>query len=149
MVLVPEVIQAIKKIRDVPVLAAGGIVTGRQMAAAMAMGADGAWTGSVWLATTESETSEIFREKMIEATRRDAVRLKSRTAASRSQLLHRLPGPRACGTQAQPPTGALPMPLMTLVSENALRSAGKGRHANGNAKRARHGHLLRRPGRRP
>ncbi|GAF91529.1 unnamed protein product, partial [marine sediment metagenome] len=65
MVLVPEVIKAIKPIRDVPVLAAGGIMTGRQMAACMAMGAAGAWTGSVWLATVESETSEIFREKMI------------------------------------------------------------------------------------
>jgi len=47
MVLVPEVIKAIKPIRDVPVLAAGGIMTGRQMAACMAMGAAGAWTGSV------------------------------------------------------------------------------------------------------
>ena len=56
MVLVPEVIKAIKPIRDVPVLAAGGIMTGRQMAACMAMGAAGVWTGSVWLATVESET---------------------------------------------------------------------------------------------
>src|SRR5580704_14696990 len=46
MVLVPEVIKAIKPIRDVPVLAAGGIMTGRQMAACMAMGAAGVWTGS-------------------------------------------------------------------------------------------------------
>ena len=46
MVLVPEVIKAVKAIRDVPVLAAGGIMTGRQMAACMAMGAAGAWTGS-------------------------------------------------------------------------------------------------------
>src|SRR3954453_18172965 len=50
MVLLPEVIKPIKPIRDVPVLAAGGIMTGRQMAAAMAMGAAGAWTGSGWLA---------------------------------------------------------------------------------------------------
>src|SRR6202048_4757815 len=49
MVLVPEVIKAIKPIRDVPVLAAGGIMTGRQMAACMAMGAAGAWTGSGWV----------------------------------------------------------------------------------------------------
>ncbi len=70
MVLVPEVIKAIKPIRDVPVLAAGGIMTGRQMAACMAMGAAGVWTGSVWLATVESEASEIFREKMIAASSR-------------------------------------------------------------------------------
>src|SRR5207342_2994266 len=66
MVLVPEVIKAIKPIRDVPVLAAGGIVTGRQMAACMAMGAAGAWTGSVWLTTKEAETPPVIKEKYIQ-----------------------------------------------------------------------------------
>src|SRR5258705_9624878 len=86
MVLVPEVIKAIKPIRDVPVLAAGGIMTGRQMAACMAMGAAGVWTGSVWLATIESETTEIFREKMIAASSRDAVRSRGRTRKPARQL---------------------------------------------------------------
>src|SRR6202790_3889751 len=120
LVLVPEVIKAIKPIRDVPVLAAGGIMNGRQMAACMAMGAAGVWTGSVWLGTVESEVSEIFREKMIEATSRDAVRSKSRTGKPARQL-------RSAWTEAwerSPDSpGALPMPLMSLVSENALRSA--------------------------
>src|SRR2546421_10211316 len=78
MVLVPEVIKAIKPISDAPVLAAGGIMTGRQMAACMAMGAAGAWTGSVWLATGESEATEIFREKRIAAASRHPVRPKGR-----------------------------------------------------------------------
>ena len=60
MVLVPEVLRAVQG--KVPVLAAGGIMTGRQMAGCMAMGAAGAWTGSVWLATTEAETSQVFRD---------------------------------------------------------------------------------------
>ena len=119
LVLVPEVLHAIKAIRDVPVLAAGGIMNGAQMAACMAMGAAGAWTGSVWLATVESETSEIFREKMIEATSRDAVRSKSRTGKPARQL-------RSAWTEAwerDPASpGALPMPMQSLVSENALRS---------------------------
>jgi NAD(P)H-dependent flavin oxidoreductase YrpB (nitropropane dioxygenase family) len=119
MVLVPEVIKAVEKIRHVPVLAAGGIMTGAQMAAVMAMGAAGAWTGSVWLATTESETSEIFREKMIEASSRDAVRVRSRTGKPARQL-------RSAWTEAweRSPNspGTLPMPLMTLVSEAPLRS---------------------------
>ena len=51
--------------RPVPVLAAGGIVTGRQMAAAVAMGADGAWTGSVWLTTEEAETAPHTVQKML------------------------------------------------------------------------------------
>ena len=61
MVLVPEVSEALEQYPDVCVLAAGGIVTGRQMAAAMAMGAHGAWTGSVWLTTQEAETSPHYQ----------------------------------------------------------------------------------------
>ncbi len=60
LVLIPEVLEAISQVpggSDVPVLAAGGIVTGRQMAACVAMGAAGAWTGSVWLTTEEAETA--------------------------------------------------------------------------------------------
>ena len=72
MVLIPEVIEAIDG--AVPVLAAGGIVTGRQMAAAVAMGADGAWTGSVWLTTEEAETAPHTVEKMLAATSRDTIR---------------------------------------------------------------------------
>jgi NAD(P)H-dependent flavin oxidoreductase YrpB (nitropropane dioxygenase family) len=130
MVLIPEVLKAIKPIRDVPVLAAGGIMNGRQMAACMAMGAAGVWTGSVWLATRESETSEIFREKMIEASSRDAVRVKTRTGKPARQL-------RSAWTEAwerSPDSpGALPMPLMSLVSEGALRSVNRAAEA-GNKK---------------
>src|SRR5246500_1684264 len=119
MVLVPEVIKAIRNIRNVPVLAAGGIMTGRQMAACMILGAAGVWTGSVWLATTESETSQIFREKMIEARSRDTVRSKCRTGKYSRQL-------RSAWTEAweQPDSpGALPMPFQSLISEPALRAA--------------------------
>jgi NAD(P)H-dependent flavin oxidoreductase YrpB (nitropropane dioxygenase family) len=119
MVLVPEVIKAIRPIRDVPVLAAGGIMTGRQMAACMAMGAAGAWTGSVWLATVESETTEIFREKMIAASSRDAVRSKGRTGKPARQL-------RSVWTDAwdrgEDSPGALPMPLQSIISRDAFAS---------------------------
>jgi NAD(P)H-dependent flavin oxidoreductase YrpB (nitropropane dioxygenase family) len=119
MVLVPEVIKAIRPIRDVPVLAAGGIMTGRQMAACMAMGAAGAWTGSVWLATMESETTEIFREKMIAASSRDAIRSRGRTGKPARQL-------RSVWTDAwdRGPDcpGALPMPLQSLISRDAFAS---------------------------
>ena len=118
LVLVPEVIKAIKPIRDVPVLAAGGIMTGSQMAACMAMGAAGVWTGSVWLATVESETSEIFREKMIEATSRDAVRSRGRTGKPARQL--RSSWTEAWDRSPESP-GALPMPMQSLISEPALR----------------------------
>lgn len=120
LVLVPEVLKAIKPIRDVPVLAAGGIMNGAQMAACMAMGAAGAWTGSVWLATSESETSEIFRQKMIEASSRDAVRTRCRTGKPARQL--RSAWTEAWDRDPRSP-GALPMPFMSLLSEPALREA--------------------------
>lgn len=130
MVVVPEVIKAIKEIRDVPVLAAGGIMTGRQMAACMAMGAAGVWTGSVWLATAEAETTEIFRDKMVAATSRDTVRSKGRTGKPARQL-------RSAWTEAwdrSPDSpGALPMPLQTLISRDAFHSIDRSAAA-GNAR---------------
>jgi NAD(P)H-dependent flavin oxidoreductase YrpB (nitropropane dioxygenase family) len=130
MVLVPEVIKAIKPIRDVPVLAAGGIMTGRQMAACMAMGAAGAWTGSVWLATVESETSEIFREKMIAASSRDAVRSRGHTGKPARQL--RSVWTDAWDRDAACP-GALPMPLQSIISRDAFQAIDRAAAA-GNAK---------------
>ena len=132
LVLVPEVIKAIRPIREVPVLAAGGIMTGQQMAACMAMGAAGAWTGSVWLATPESETSPVFREKMIAASSRDAVRVRSRTGKPARQL-------KSTWTEnwekSQDSPGALPMPLMSLISEKSLRAADRAAEAgNGKAR---------------
>jgi len=120
LVLVPEVIEAIRPISDVPVLAAGGIVTGRQMAACMAMGAAGAWTGSVWLTTAEAETSPAVREKLLRASSRDTVRSRSRTGKPSRQL-------RSPWTDAWEQGGPapLPMPLQSLVSEPALRKIDK------------------------
>ena len=145
MVLVPEVIKAIKPIRDVPVLAAGGIMTGRQMAACMAMGAAGAWTGSVWLATVESETSEIFREKMIAASSRDAIVPKAVPASQRGSCARSGPTP---GTRGPGSPGALPMPLQSIISRDAFHSIDRSAAA-GNAQARDPRQLFRRPGRRP
>ena len=59
MVLVPEVVDAVGE--SVPVLAAGGIGSGRQIAAALALGARGVWMGSVWLGTAEYQTPPAWR----------------------------------------------------------------------------------------
>ncbi len=122
MVLVPEVAAAVEAVgATTPILAAGGIVTGRQMAAAMAMGAHGAWTGSVWLTTAEAETNPVVKEKMLLASSRDTVRSKSRTGKPSRQL-------RSPWTDAWEADGApkpLPMPLQSLVSELALRKVDK------------------------
>ena len=121
MVLVPEVYAAIQPVRAVPILAAGGIVTGSQMAAAMAMGADGAWCGSVWLTTNEAETNPAVKEKMLAASSRDTVRSKFRTGKPSRQL--RSPWTAAWESNEAP--APLPMPLMGLVAEPPLRKVDK------------------------
>ena len=130
LVLIPEVVRALKAGGyDCPVLAAGGIMTGEQMAACMTMGAAGAWTGSVWLATVESETSQIFREKMVEARSRDTVRSKGRTGKYSRQL-------KSAWTEAwegPDSPGALPMPMQSLIAEPAIHRATKAAEG-GNAK---------------
>jgi NAD(P)H-dependent flavin oxidoreductase YrpB (nitropropane dioxygenase family) len=117
MVLVPDVIQAVRAAgSNVPVLAAGGIVTGRQMAAAVAMGADGVWTGSVWLTTPEAETSPVVKEKMLAASATDTIRSKSRTGKYCRQL-------RSDWTDAWEADDApkpLPMPLQSIVSDTVM-----------------------------
>jgi NAD(P)H-dependent flavin oxidoreductase YrpB (nitropropane dioxygenase family) len=83
MVLTPEVVELAG---DVPVLAAGGIATGRQMAAALALGAAGVWCGSVWLSSHEDITPESVKRKFLSATSSDTVRSKVRTGKPARQL---------------------------------------------------------------
>jgi len=125
LVLIPEVLEAISEIpggKDIPVLAAGGIVTGRQMAACVAMGAAGAWTGSVWLTTEEAETAPHTKQKMLAASSRDTVRSAGRTGKPSRQL-------RSDWTDAWAPNPGgrqpLPLPLQAMVAEPALRRIDK------------------------
>ena len=83
MVLIPEIVDAVG---DTPVLGAGGIGRGRQMAAAMALGAQGVWCGSVWLTTEEAETHPVVKQKMLDATSSDTIRSRSRTGKHARQL---------------------------------------------------------------
>jgi NAD(P)H-dependent flavin oxidoreductase YrpB (nitropropane dioxygenase family) len=71
--------QVVKEIAPVPVLAAGGIGSGYQIAAALAMGCEGAWTGSQWLMVEEAENSTAQRELFAAASSRDTVRSRSFT----------------------------------------------------------------------
>ena len=111
MVLVPEVVDAV----SVPVLAAGGIARGRQMAAALALGAEGVWCGSVWLTTEEAETHPTVKQKFLAATSSDTLRSRSRTGKPARQL-------RSAWTDewesAESP-GPLGMPLQPLLIAEA------------------------------
>jgi len=122
MVLVPEVVEAVA---PTPVLAAGGIATGRQIAAAMALGAEGVWCGSVWLTTEEAETHPVVKQKFLAAGSSDTVRSRSLTGKPARML-------RSAWTEeweredAPPP---LAMPLQSaLVAEAQTRIARASHH---------------------
>lgn len=117
LVLVPEVVDAVAPL---PVLAAGGIGNGRQVTAALALGAQGVWMGSVWLTTEEAETHPVVKEKFLKAGSRDTTRSRSVTGKPARQL-------RSAWTEAwdgPDSPGPLPMPLQPrLVREAQLRIA--------------------------
>ncbi|NKY53882.1 nitronate monooxygenase [Nocardia vermiculata] len=76
LVLWPQVIDAVG---DLPVLAAGGIGNGRQVASAMAMGAAGAWTGSIWLTVEEANVPPAQMQTYIDASSHDTIRSRAWT----------------------------------------------------------------------
>ncbi|MEV5500681.1 nitronate monooxygenase family protein [Nonomuraea fuscirosea] len=114
LVLVPQVVDAVGPI---PVLAAGGIASGRQMAAAMALGAEGVWCGSVWLTTEEAETSPAVKQKMLAASSLDTVRSRSRTGKPARQLKSAWTEEWDAGQESPGPLG---MPLQMLLAEGAM-----------------------------
>ncbi|MCU0310886.1 MAG: nitronate monooxygenase family protein [Acidimicrobiales bacterium] len=121
MVLVPEVVDAIA---PAPVLAAGGIGNGRQIAAALSLGAQGVWLGSLWLTTAESSASPAVLEAYLGATSADTVRSRSYTGKPARMLRNQW-----TDAWADPEgPGPLGMPLQNiLTSEANARIARSGR----------------------
>jgi NAD(P)H-dependent flavin oxidoreductase YrpB (nitropropane dioxygenase family) len=121
MVLVPEVVDAVA---PAPVLAAGGIGSGRQIAAALALGAQGVWLGSLWLTTAESDSSPAVLQSYLDATSADTVR--SRCYTGKPARMVRNSWTDAWADENGP--GALGMPLQNiLTSEANARIARSGR----------------------
>ncbi|MFT7598111.1 MAG: NAD(P)H-dependent flavin oxidoreductase YrpB (nitropropane dioxygenase family) [Acidimicrobiales bacterium] len=83
--LVPQIVDACG---DIPVLAAGGVATGRHMAAALAMGAQGVWAGTIWLTTTEhaGHMQPALVEKLLNATSADTVITRSESGKTFRQI---------------------------------------------------------------
>jgi len=113
MVLWPEVIDAVP---DTPVLAAGGIGSGRQMAAALAMGAQGVWTGSLWLTVEEAETPPAQMTSYLEAGSRDTVRSRAWTGKPARMLRNDWTDAWDADDTPDP----LGMPLQFMVTSDAV-----------------------------
>jgi NAD(P)H-dependent flavin oxidoreductase YrpB (nitropropane dioxygenase family) len=123
MVLVPQVVDAVAPL---PVLAAGGIGSGRQMAAALMLGAEGVWCGSIWLTTHESDCAANVVEKLLHARSEETVRSRCVSGKPARQLVTAYT--KAWESPDCP--GFLPMPLQGLLvaeAEHRIR-----RHAETN-----------------
>ena len=124
MVLLPEVVDAVA---PVPVLGAGGIGRGRQMAAAMALGAAGVWCGSVWLTTEEAETHPVVKAKMLAAGSGDTLRSRSITGKPARML-------RTAWTQEwdrEDTPDPLGMPLQPMLTSTAMDRINRAAHHEG------------------
>jgi len=113
MVLTPAVVDAVAPL---PVLAAGGIMTGRQVAAALTLGAAGVWTGSIWLLTDEADVSRSVQERFLAAGCSDTIRSTARTGKPARQL--RSGWHEAWHAPDAP--APLPMPLQHMLSNPAI-----------------------------
>jgi NAD(P)H-dependent flavin oxidoreductase YrpB (nitropropane dioxygenase family) len=113
LVLWPEVIDAVAPL---PVLAAGGVGSGRQIAAALAMGAQGVWTGTLWLTVEEADVPPGQMKSYLEATSKDTVRSKSFTG----KPCRMLKNDWTEAWDAPDTPSPLPMPLQMLVAIEAV-----------------------------
>jgi NAD(P)H-dependent flavin oxidoreductase YrpB (nitropropane dioxygenase family) len=123
MVLIPEIVDSV----DIPVLGAGGIGRGRQMAAAMALGAQGVWCGSVWLTTDEAETHPVVKEKFLSATSADTIRSRSLTG-KHARMLKSAWTEEWDRVDTPDPLG---MPLQPVLTGVAQRRIARAAHTSG------------------
>ena len=113
LVLTPQVVE---EAGDIPVLHAGGIARGKQIAAAIALGAQGVWTGTIWLGTSQAETTPLVKEKLFAATSADTLRSKCGTG----HPARRLRSAWVEAWEADDAPKALPMPLQSILVNEAL-----------------------------
>jgi len=118
--IVPEVVAVAG---DTPVIAAGGITTGRHLAAALCLGAQGVWTGTLWLACRESDSDMIIKEKLLAATADDTTYSKS--VSGFPMRVTKCPWTEEWKKPSAPPT--LGSPYQMLLSADYIQGANDNR----------------------
>ncbi|MDB2356590.1 nitronate monooxygenase family protein [Gammaproteobacteria bacterium] len=113
-VLWPQIVDAVD---GLPVLAAGGIGSGRQMAAAMSTGVQGVWCGSLWLAVEEAAAQPAEKESYLNATSEDTIRSKAWTGKPARMLKNKWTEAWENPDNPDP----LPMPLQGMITFDAMR----------------------------
>jgi NAD(P)H-dependent flavin oxidoreductase YrpB (nitropropane dioxygenase family) len=114
--LIPQVVAIAG---NTPVLAAGGVGTGRHLAAALCLGASGVWSGTLWLASRESDTNMVVKEKILAATEDDTVRSRALTGKPARLLKTQW----TAEWEAPGAPAPLPMPLQGILIADIMQSA--------------------------
>ena len=113
-VLWPQIVDAVD---GLPVLAAGGIGSGRQMAAAMSTGVQGVWCGSLWLAVEEAAAQPAEKDSYLNASSEDTIRSKAWTGKPARMLKNKWTEAWENPENPDP----LPMPLQGMITFDAMR----------------------------
>ncbi len=121
--IVPEVVAIAG---DTPVIAAGGVTTGRHLAAALCLGAAGVWTGTLWLASRESDCDMIIKEKLVAAGSDDTVY--SRSVSGFPMRVLKCPWTEEWAKPEAPPV--LPSPYQMLLASDYIQAANDHRRAD-------------------
>jgi NAD(P)H-dependent flavin oxidoreductase YrpB (nitropropane dioxygenase family) len=114
--IVPEVVSIAG---DTPIVAAGGVTTGRHLAAALCLGAAGVWTGTLWLASRESDVDMIVKEKLLAATADDTSY--SRCISGMTMRTLKCPWTEEWSRPEAPPV--LSAPYQMLLSSDYIQGA--------------------------
>jgi NAD(P)H-dependent flavin oxidoreductase YrpB (nitropropane dioxygenase family) len=108
---------------DTPIIAAGGVTTGRHLAAALCLGASGVWTGTLWLASRESDIDMIIKERLLAATVEDTSYGTSISGMTMRVL--KCPWTEEWARPEAP--GVLPPPYQMLLSADYIQGANDNR----------------------
>ena len=119
--LVPRVAEAVA---PVPVIAAGGVASGRHLVASLALGAVGTWSGTLWLTTREDDGHMVWKQKLLDASEDDTVRSRCLSGKTIRQIkttwTEMWDRPDAPGYLPMPLQGLLVNEIVTSINQNEI-----------------------------